>query len=384
MKLLFVSDFIENPNSGAAGSLISIGNSLVSLGHQVDYIWAKPVEERRIKSFNFYRFFELPFVQYRQVKQALQAAQYDAVIISQPHAWYAIRKLKKQYPKLLFINRTHGWEKRIELNTWHIDAVSLSLKNKLIRYISYALVCHCSYLTVKYSDAVICASSSDSGYIKKEYPRFAQNIFYISYGLDDSFIGVDINSKQTTGITKFLYAGQYLVRKGVRDIQEALQKAEGEGKRFTLTLIIHPSSKGAAEKDFAFLGSRLSIISWLSRNDLIELYKQHDVFLMPSYGEGFGKTSLEAMACGLCVIGYKEGALEDFGKNKSNSLLSAIGDAIQFDEDVVYAITSAGDVGKLGRQAHRDVQTQTWKKCGEDTLQLLYILKAKKSVSILG
>jgi len=382
MQFLFVSDFKNNPNSGAAGSLISIGESICQLGHSVDYIWQKPLAERFVKSSNFYRFLELPFIQYREVKAALLKKHYDVVIISQPHAWLAFKKLKKEFPGTLLVNRTHGWEKRIEINTWHIEADSLSLKSLILKKIAFLFVKRFSYLTVKHSDLIICACSSDANFIKNDYPEFSDKVYTVSYGLDKDYLGIELakNSLPTDDKLRFIYTGQYVKRKGTEDLRAIFSELTKEDFDFELTFIINNNSVEAVKKDFEFLGKSLKVISWIERLRLIEEYKRNDIFLMASYGEGFGKTTIEAMACGLCVIGYKDGALLDYGVNGKNAMLTDIGSKEELLDMVRYLLKNKVSAKSLGLQAYYDVQSLSWEKCGRKTIELINKFKDEPKV----
>lgn len=73
------------------------------------------------------------------------------------------------------------------------------------------------------------------------------------------------------------------------------------------------------------LAERPDIVLWdvlLSPAELASLYRAGDAFVLASRGEGWGRPYLEAMACGLPVIGTCAGGNEDF-MNQENSLLVA-------------------------------------------------------------
>ncbi len=55
--------------------------------------------------------------------------------------------------------------------------------------------------------------------------------------------------------------------------------------------------------------------------DLADIYRSADVFVMPSTFETFGKTAVEAMACGIPVICFKTSGLEDIVEHGENGLL---------------------------------------------------------------
>ena len=52
------------------------------------------------------------------------------------------------------------------------------------------------------------------------------------------------------------------------------------------------------------------------------LYNAADVFVMPSRREPFGLVALEAMACGLPVVGSNEGGLPEFINSQVGTLVS--------------------------------------------------------------
>src|SRR5438045_3919459 len=66
--------------------------------------------------------------------------------------------------------------------------------------------------------------------------------------------------------------------------------------------------------------------SWLiscSAASLRTYYQSADVFVFPSYFEGFGLVLLEAMACGLPLLASECTAAPDFLTNNSGSVVPA-------------------------------------------------------------
>ena len=59
------------------------------------------------------------------------------------------------------------------------------------------------------------------------------------------------------------------------------------------------------------------------RNDIKELYKACDIFVMPSFREGLSRSMMEAMACGLpCIASKIRGNVDLIKKGKGGYLLS--------------------------------------------------------------
>lgn len=373
MHILIVSDFKASKNSGAAGSLIKIGEQLSNIGCKVDYLWSP--EKRLIKTPNFFRLFELPYRQYKQIFSYLRNEEkVDAIIVSQPFVGISFKLLKMKYPQILFINRTHGWESRIEFMDLHQNEkfeFSKFLKRKLTKI---CLSMHSS-LTVKLSDAVICASSSDSEYLINNYPKFSKKIKLIKYGIDEDYRGIKMDTIKNDRV-KFLFVGQYVIRKGINDLVTIFKDLKKYDNRFSLTFIINKDSVEKAQQDFSFLSEgSLNVFSWKSREELIELYTKHDVFLMPSYGEGFGKTTLEAMACRLLVLGYNEGSIKDYCIDGVNAMVVEPGNLVEYTKRMTYLINDIDNYKKVRDTGYSTVQNRTWKDNAQETIELMQELK---------
>lgn len=103
-----------------------------------------------------------------------------------------------------------------------------------------------------------------------------------------------------------LFVGRFYTKKGlplIREIAKAMPEA-----RFTLV--------GSGPEDAAAWGfSNVRTIRYVSTPELRELYGAHDIFIMPSFGEGWPAVVPQAMACGLaCMI--SEECLSGFGRDR--------------------------------------------------------------------
>lgn len=126
-----------------------------------------------------------------------------------------------------------------------------------------------------------------------------------NYGINDPFI---------------LYVGNLEPRKNVDGIIASFYKLKKRGVAHKLVIV--PATKGhyydkilrmlkelKLEKEVIFTG-------FISPNDLPRMYNAADLFVFPSFYEGFGLPPLEAMACGCPVI-----------TSNTSSLPEVVGDA---------------------------------------------------------
>jgi glycosyltransferase involved in cell wall biosynthesis len=97
---------------------------------------------------------------------------------------------------------------------------------------------------------------------------------------------------------KFLHVGAEASRKGGWDVVTCFRKAfpQRAGKRLTLKMI-KSGWNGVPE-----LGGIRYVNKKMDFPELQDLFYTHDVYVYPSWGEGFGLTPLQAMATGMPTI----------------------------------------------------------------------------------
>ena len=106
----------------------------------------------------------------------------------------------------------------------------------------------------------------------------------------------DLSSPRDQSTFRVIFVGQITQRKGISYLFDAF--AQADIPRSELLLVGRPVGAGRPWDSVP----RVRHIGHVPRRELPALYSTADVFVLPSLAEGFGLTSLEAMACGLPVI----------------------------------------------------------------------------------
>jgi glycosyltransferase involved in cell wall biosynthesis len=107
---------------------------------------------------------------------------------------------------------------------------------------------------------------------------------------------VTSDSRPATAL-RFIYAGGCSIRKGIPVLLEAWEKAQLRDAELLLV-----GSWQLADSKLKELPRGVKFLGPVGPEQLRELYRESDVFVFPSFFEGFGLVILEAMACGLPVI----------------------------------------------------------------------------------
>jgi glycosyltransferase involved in cell wall biosynthesis len=129
------------------------------------------------------------------------------------------------------------------------------------------------------------------------------------------------------------------------------------------------------------VGDRIQFFGFVSDGDLLQFYNACDVFVFPSFYEGFGLPALEAMACGRAVICSNTSALPEvvdgaailFDPYAVDEIVRAIADLL-LDNELRMRMERLG----LQRAAHF-----SWQKTAQCTLEVFHQVAAHPAASQL-
>ncbi len=85
------------------------------------------------------------------------------------------------------------------------------------------------------------------------------------------------------------------------------------------------------------------------------IYSAADLFVIPSIFEAFGLTALEAMACGVPVVGFNIGGIPDMITPHKNGLLASPADAADLADKIIYMIEHPKERCEMGQKARNTV-----------------------------
>ena len=179
--------------------------------------------------------------------------------------------------------------------------------------------------------------------------------FTIVPGAVDTACFVPGPARLPGGPIGLLYHGRVDRRKGVLDFLTALAAIERGGTstdwRATISGIgpdLEAAQALATELD---LGRRVAFTGYADYDAVPAIYAAHDVFVSPTYAEGFSNTILEAMACGLVVLSCTSVGVVDCLRDDENGVLVEAGDIPALSEALVRLIDDAPMRARLAAAA---------------------------------
>ena len=149
-----------------------------------------------------------------------------------------------------------------------------------------------------------------------------QSISVIPNGIDIKIFSPNANI-EAGDEKKFrlITVSRLIKRKGVQDVLKAL--SEIDDNHITLTIIGEGNYENELKNMSNKLGlnGRVKFMGFCPRNDIPSYFWQSDAFILLSLAEAFGNVVAEAMACGLPIIGAKQGGIPDLVSDENGILV---------------------------------------------------------------
>ncbi len=133
-----------------------------------------------------------------------------------------------------------------------------------------------------------------------------------------------------SGPLRLLYHGRVDLRKGLGELIEAAAMLAAEQVDFRLTVSgIGPDLAAVqAMTDERGLAGRVGFTGYTAYRDAPHVYRDADIFVSPTYSEGFSNTILEAMAARLAIVSTATVGVVDCLRHGDNALLVPVRDAV--------------------------------------------------------
>ena len=168
-----------------------------------------------------------------------------------------------------------------------------------------------------------------------------------------------------------LYHGRVDKRKGVIELLEATAQLVASGHSLRLVVSgIGPDVQAARDRAAALgLDACTQFTGHVGYEDAPLAYRQGDIFVSPTYSEGFSNTILEAMASGLPIVSTRVVGVVDCLEHERDALLVEAQDATGLADAIARLLTDAPLRQRLARRALDDVRRlYSWQAVGKQIM----------------
>jgi glycosyltransferase involved in cell wall biosynthesis len=297
-----------------------------------------------------------------------QGRQYDIIEIHEPLAAAScfLRPFLKGFPPIVVFS--HGLEETsrlADLRYLRQKGQPISLKK---RYSPLSVVLQAMY-GIRHSQQVICLSTQDSQHLMQSgVPE--KRVAQIHNGIEDDLLTAGASAIETEQRSGILFVGSWLVRKGILDLAPAMTQVLRRHPDLRFTVAGSGVDEKSVKRDFApEVHDQIDVIPKFSGNaKLIELYKRHSIFVLPSYFEGQPLVMIEAAAFGMAIVTTNVCGMADFIENDTNGLLINVGDEANLIDRLEKLIADPSLINRLGGAARKTAQSYTWFAAAEQLL----------------
>jgi glycosyltransferase involved in cell wall biosynthesis len=154
----------------------------------------------------------------------------------------------------------------------------------------------------------------------------ADRVAVVPEGVDTDLFHPYVKPKNYTRPFRFLFVGKYEQRKSCNEVIEAFAKAFGNQPLVELIIktnyfVDHGPQLADLETYITQLGVNNVRVFWGEASDIGDFYRNCDIFVLPSKGEGWGLPIIEAAASGMPIITTFYSAHGEYLQRISNSVV---------------------------------------------------------------
>lgn len=157
-----------------------------------------------------------------------------------------------------------------------------------------------------------------------------------------------------------LYHGRVDRRKGVLELIEAVSrlKAKGRNLRLMISGIGPDLATGMALTNALHLNDVIDFTGYVSYEDVPKVYRSADLFVSPTWSEGFSNTILEAMASGLPIVASRAIGVVDCLTDRENALFHEVHDVEGLSQQIGTLLDNPLMRHQLATNALSEIQTK--------------------------
>ena len=190
-----------------------------------------------------------------------------------------------------------------EIKAWYLEKIESLKRAEMLLSISHSAREEAlEYLYTPQEKVVNISTAADDHFFIKDITLLDEKHIKNSYKIDKSFV---------------MYTGGIDHRKNIEGLIRAYALLPQEiREKHQLAIVCHLSDENMIRlsqllKDENITEDEVIFTGYIPDDDLVTLYNMCDLFVFPSWHEGFGLPALEAMLCGAVVIGSDRSSLPE-------------------------------------------------------------------------
>jgi glycosyltransferase involved in cell wall biosynthesis len=366
MRILLSIHHPLDPDLGAPGATLALGNEYSALGHEVSYLSFDDLPARlpALAKEALFPGFATGLLA-RRARRGL-----DVIDASTGDAWLWARLRRPGGIRCALVTRSHGLEHRYWEQAVDEAALSGQALGRRTRLYHGGLRLREVADSLRRSDLAVFTNHDDLEYAVERLgvarPRAAVSL----NGLPPSLIGLPA-PEPPSGEVRIAHIGSYAERKGARyataAVAEVLVKRTAVSASFVGVRV--PPERVLSDLPES-VRERVAVIPEYRHQDLSALLRDHQMLLSASLAEGFSLALPEGMACGLAPVATDISGAREIVGHAENGLLVPTRDASALAAAILRLLDDRELLARLRSAAHSTAQRFSWRRIAEHNLGL--------------
>ena len=201
-----------------------------------------------------------------------------------------------------------------------------------------------------------------------------QNIEMITNGVDlNIFYPSNLQNNDQSLPVQLLFISRLSLQKGIETLIEGCGILKSRGvSNYKLTIVGDGPLKDHmfANIDRHKIRDNINFLGWRKLEELPNIYRSSDIFILPSVMEGMPSVVLQAMACGLPIIGSRVKGFEEVIEDNVNGLTVKYNDANELADAIEKLIKSQELRQKMSKKSLEKAKKFSWESIAKRYLEL--------------
>lgn len=126
-------------------------------------------------------------------------------------------------------------------------------------------------------------------------------------------------------------------RKGFKYFAEALTLLHQQHPDLTPEILVFGKGRSYLLNELPYPVRHLGLLT--TEDDIVAAYNAADAMIVPSLEDNLPNTVIEAMACGISVVGFRTGGIPEMIDHQQNGYLADVGSAQQLADGMAFVLT---------------------------------------------
>jgi glycosyltransferase involved in cell wall biosynthesis len=161
-----------------------------------------------------------------------------------------------------------------------------------------------------------------------------------------------------------LFVGRIMPDKDLETLIKAIEGVDA------IVVLVGDIWQSYAKNLYSLAQKKIITTGWIPKSILVGAYSVADIFIQPSISELQSLAILEAMSCGLPIIGANYGPIPELVIQDLNGLLFEPHDFLDLREKINFLLNNRTIICKMQNESLKMIQKHSLLKCGEEYIKI--------------